>query len=93
MCCLLICFAAAAEEEEPPAESALPSLAELEAAGAVIGEVHIEPQNIFDLDDPEENYFAYRLANALHIVTRPSVIRKTLLFKTGDRLSVRLIEE
>ena len=101
--CCLICLVAPAWAQQPDAESrepaaanessALPSFAELEAAGAVIGEVRINPQNIFDLEDPKENYLLYRIANALHVVTRPSVIRNTLLFKTGDRLSARLIEE
>lgn len=48
---------------------------------------------MFDLTDPRENNRLYRLANKLHINTRPEVIRSTLLFKTGDALSVRLIEE
>ena len=35
----------------------------------------------------------FRAANALHIRTLPNVIRRTLLFKSGEPLSVRLIEE
>src|SRR6266516_6486260 len=87
-------------EEEPPAVDApaigwarMPSLEEMEAAGAVIGEIRILPQNIFDLADPSENYLLYRLANILHIVTREKPVRDTLLFKSGEKLSVRLIEE
>ncbi len=71
----------------------MPSFAELEAAGAVIGEIRVLPEDIFDLDDPRENNWLYRLANKLHINTRPETIRRTLLFKSGDKLSVRLIEE
>ena len=71
----------------------IPSLTELEAAGAVIGEIVVETHNIFDLDDPHESSFLYRAANALHIKTRPWLIRRSLLFKTGDRVSLRLIEE
>jgi outer membrane protein assembly factor BamA len=48
---------------------------------------------MFDLDDPRENYRLYRLANKLHINTRPEVIRRALLFRNGEPLSVRLIEE
>jgi len=48
---------------------------------------------MFDTRDPRENKAFYRLANKLHINTRPEVIRNTLLFKTGDRVSVQLIEE
>ena len=75
------------------AQAKLPSLAELETAGAVIGEIHIRPQNIFDLDDPRENNRLFRFANLLHITTRETPIRRALLFKKGDWLSVRRIEE
>jgi outer membrane protein assembly factor BamA len=50
-------------------------------------------EDIFNLDDPEENNWLFRLANKLHIVTRPEVIRRQLLFETGDPVSVRVIEE
>lgn len=97
--CLLVCLAALAgsgepaRAEEPRPRDGLPSFAELEAAGAVIGEIRVIPQDIFDLDDPRENNALYRLANKLHINTRSYVIRRVLLFKSGDPLSVRLIEE
>jgi outer membrane protein assembly factor BamA len=71
----------------------LPSFADLEAAGAIIGEIRIDNQNIFDLSDSRENKTLFGLANALHIRTRPEVIRKQLLFKSGERVSRRLIEE
>ncbi|MEN8132650.1 MAG: POTRA domain-containing protein, partial [Pseudomonadota bacterium] len=71
----------------------LPSFEQLEAEGAVIGEVRIDNQNIFDLNDPKENNLLFRLANTLHIRTRPSVIRRALLFKSGEPVSVQLIEE
>lgn len=71
----------------------IPSFAELEAAGAVIGEIRIDNANIFDLDDPKENLALFRLANRLHIRTRPSVIARQLLFRSGEPLSARLIEE
>jgi outer membrane protein assembly factor BamA len=79
-------------QESVPADY-VPSLAELEAAGARIGEIRILAEDIFDLNDPRENNFLYRLANKLHINTRPEVIRRQLLFNSGERLSVRLIEE
>jgi hemolysin activation/secretion protein len=72
---------------------AIPSLAELEAAQAKIGQIRIDTQNIFDLDDPKENNALFRLANRLHIGTKPSVIDRSLLFKSGEALSVRVIEE
>ena len=77
----------------PISGEAIPSFGTLEAAGAVIGEVRINTQNIFDLDDPKENNALFRLANRLHIQTRPSVIRRSLLFRSGERVSQRVIEE
>ncbi len=71
----------------------VPSFAELEALGARIGEIHIVNQDIFDLDDPKENNALFRLANRIHGTTRAGVIRGALLFKPGERLSMRLIEE
>jgi hypothetical protein len=100
----LACALAPVAAQEPVAEpqspadaktapEKIPSFAELEAAGARIGEIRIDNQNIFDLEDPKENSILYRAANALHIRTRPEVIRRQLLFKTGDLVSVHVIEE
>lgn len=75
------------------AKEPLPSFAALEAAGARIGEIRVLNNNIFDTEDPKENKLLFRWANALHIRTRPGVIERALLFKTGDPVSVRLIEE
>jgi outer membrane protein assembly factor BamA len=83
-----LCFQAAMA-----ADAALPSLAEMEAAGARIGNIRIHTQDIFDRDDPRESGMFYRLANTLHIQTRPSVIERSLLFKQGDKLSLQRIEE
>jgi len=87
------CVAAAAEVAPDEAAPAVPAGAELERQGAVVGEVFINNENIFDLEDPEENNRLYRLANKLHVRTRPEVIRQQLLFKSGDRYSQRLIDE
>jgi len=75
------------------AQQGLPSFAELEAQGAVIGEIRVDTHNIFDLSDPTESSFFYRAANALHIKTRPWFIHRYLLFQTGDHVTLRLIEE
>ena len=77
------------EENVPP----VPTFAELEAAGAVIGEIHVDSEDIFDLTDPREDKPLYSLANWLHIRTRPDVIRRQLLFASGERVSARLIDE
>ncbi len=83
--------AAAAPAPGPAAD--LPTLAELEAAGATIGKIRIVNRQIFDTADPREDYLLFRWANALHIRTRPEVIERTLLFKSGERVSTRLIDE
>ena len=75
------------------AGDAVPSFRELEAEGAKIGRIQVDARNIFDLDDPHESGWFYRLANTLHIRTRPRVIEGALLFKPGDRVSARVIEE
>jgi outer membrane protein assembly factor BamA len=80
-------------ESSPPSAGKIPSFAELEAAGAVIGEVRVDNGNIFDLSDEKESGILYRAANAIHIRTRAAVVRRHLLFKPGERVSVRLIEE
>ena len=71
----------------------LPSFAELEAAGAVIGNISVETHNIFDPSDPRENRMLHRAANFLHFTTQPYVIRNQLLFRSGERVSRRVIEE
>jgi hypothetical protein len=81
---------AMAQDPSPPL---LPTFAELEAAGATIGEIRVVAQDIFDTTDPQEDKLLFRAANALHIQTRPGVIRRALLFKTGEPVSLRLLEE
>ncbi len=94
---LLIALAALAAAAAPvraqKASDSIPSFAELEAAGARIGRIHVVTQDIFDLDDPRENNAVYRFANRLHIKTRPEVIERLLLFESGQPVSLRLIEE
>lgn len=77
----------------PGGTPGIPSDAVLEKEQAVIGEVLIDNQNIFNLDDPAEDHKIFRLADKLHFKTRASVIRAQLLFKPGDRYSHRLLEE
>jgi hypothetical protein len=75
------------------AGSAQVSFGELEARGARIGEIRIDVRNIFDVSQPDEDYAIFRLANRLHVGTRPEVIREALLFRTGERVSARLVDE
>ena len=82
-----------AGEATAPATEKLPSFPELEAAGAVVGEIRIVTRNIFDLDNERENNVFYRAANAIHFQTRPGIVKEKLLFKKGERISVHAIEE
>lgn len=84
------------EQNTTEAEQArpdLPSVAELEAEGAVIGRIILDKENVFDLQNPEEDKALYRLANRWHIISRDSTIMQQLLFRSGDALSGRLLEE
>src|SRR5688572_7769467 len=88
----VLAAAGAPARAQQPVER-IPSFPELEAAGARIGRIHVVTQDIFDLSDPRENYALYRFANRLHKTTRPDVIERLLLFKSGQPVSVRLIDE
>ncbi len=92
-CAAFLCLCLPAAADEATSENAPASFSELQAAGAVIGEIRIVNDNIFDLDDPKENNVFFRLADKLHIRTRKSVIQRSLLFHSGEPLSVRLIDE
>jgi hypothetical protein len=78
-------------EEPRPAD--LPSDSELEAAGAVIGNIDIDIRNIFDERDARETNGLYRLANRLHIRTKRSTIKAQLLFASGDKYHARKLAE
>lgn len=86
---LCLPLVAAAQTPEAP----LPTFAELEAAGARVGEIRVVSRDIFDTQNPKEDKLLFRWANALHIQTRPGVIERALLFKSGDPVSASLIEE
>jgi outer membrane protein assembly factor BamA len=78
------------EEPRPPD---VPSDAELEAAGAVIGNIDIDIRNIFDESDPRERNGLFRLANRLHIRTKHSTIKAQLLFASGEKYTARKLAE
>ena len=71
----------------------IPNEETLVANGAVIGEIVIERENVFDPTNPKENNWLYRFANRVHIVTRDKVVRKQLLIARGDDYSKRLSDE
>jgi outer membrane protein assembly factor BamA len=78
-------------EEPRPAD--LPSDGELEAAGAVIGNIDIDIRNIFDESDARETNGLYWLANHLHIRTKHATIKAQLLFARGDKYLARKLAE
>jgi outer membrane protein assembly factor BamA len=78
-------------EEPRPAD--VPSDAELEAAGAVIGEIDIDTRNIFDESDPRERNGLFRLADHLHLRTKHSTVKAQLLFASGEKYAARKLAE
>jgi outer membrane protein assembly factor BamA len=71
----------------------VPSVAELEAHGALVGRIDVHVQNIFDLADPREDHRLYRLANHLHYRTRERTVRDQLLFASGEQVSAEHVAE
>jgi len=61
--------------------------------GTPIVAITLVRNNIFDTDTPETSAWPYRLANAIHIMSRESFIRQFLLVHVGDLLDrARLAE-
>lgn len=79
-----------AEPAEPAAEAAAPVTV---PEGAVIGEIKIVTQSIFDPNKPGENKKIFRFADRLHRTTRPQVIERQLLFRSGEPYSEEALEE
>ena len=61
--------------------------------GKTIREIRVDQVNVFDENNPDENKFIYRVLNKLHITTREKVIRSQLLFKSGDKINYKSMEE
>ncbi len=53
------------------------------ASADTIRAIEIVRRDIFDPDEAEKSWIA-RVVNALHFTTRPSVVRKELLFRAGE---------
>jgi outer membrane protein assembly factor BamA len=87
--CAIACRGAFATEAAQP----IPSPAELEARGTIIGEIRIVVGDVFDTSLEGENAWLYRTANKLHINTRESVVRDQLLFKSGESYRHRVVLE
>jgi hypothetical protein len=59
----------------------------------IVDSIEIENNNIFDLNDPNNGNWIFRLANKLHFTTRKSVIERELLMGRGDFYSRKLADE
>jgi outer membrane translocation and assembly module TamA len=86
---------AKARAPKPAAQRAsdLPSDAELESAGARIGEIRFDARQLFDAEAEDEDTTLTRLANRLHVQTRETTIADQLLFKSGDPYRPSQLEE
>ena len=71
----------------------VPNSDKLENDGVIIGKVLLDKSTVFDLSIPAENNWLFRLANRYHIVTKDRVIRKQLLFQSGEPYSKRVVDE
>ncbi len=87
----LICDTAAAFGNYDAKTVQQPELSE--NLNVAIGSVTIANGSIFDLENPEENSFLYRVANKTHVETRPHVIEQQLLFDVGSIYSKQALEE
>jgi len=83
----------AAEPRLGTRSTELTCASDFDLSSATIRSIKIDNGDIFDLTEPKEDIWLYRLANRVHIRTRPSVIESELLFKAGDRYNKRLIDE
>ena len=55
--------------------------------------MRIVVQPIFDIDDPAENNAIYRWADRLHVDTRLSTIRRSIVFRAGEPVTVSALRE
>jgi len=70
--------------------AALPAAAE---EPPCITEIEIRSGNVFTAAEAAEAFFPYRLANAIHAVSRDSLVEKYLLFRIGDPLDPERLAE
>lgn len=59
----------------------------------VIERVVLDKTDVFNLDDPKQDKWLYRVLNRLHIITRDDTITDLLLFEEGQTLDQRRVEE
>jgi hypothetical protein len=86
-------FASHAGADESAARSCADDSPVAIPEGALFGEVRIDNRDVFDTDDPAEDRRLYRVANAIHVKTRPAVVERRLLFDSGDPWSLQVLHE
>ena len=64
-----------------------------EIDGLFIGKIVYNVDNIFNSTKQKENKKFHRYSNKLHIKTKQRIIARELLFKEGDKLNLRLLQE
>jgi len=63
----------------------------LEEKNLKISKIEIKVNDVFDLSKKDESHLLGRVANALHIETKKSIVKGFLLFKEGDSVDSRII--
>ncbi|TVS13883.1 MAG: hypothetical protein EA417_15935 [Gammaproteobacteria bacterium] len=58
-----------------------------------IGRITTERLQIFDLDDPAEDNWLFRMANRLHILSREQTVLEQLQFASGERYDAEALRE
>jgi outer membrane protein assembly factor BamA len=79
-----------ADETRPANVPADPAL---ESEGARIGDIRLNPRQLFDIGRHDQDTALTRVANRLHIPTRAATIEDQLLFRSGDEYRADLLEE
>ena len=58
-----------------------------------VAKITVIRQNVFNLDDPDENNAVFRFANRWHVNTREGVVRELLLFREGEAVTGNIVAE
>ena len=61
--------------------------------GLVVGDISIQPSDLFDQSLQRENKYIHNLANRLHAATRPATISQALPLRTNDPFSLTTLNE
>lgn len=90
---LVLTLAAAAGSSLAEEQATALDTAKLEANEVIVGEIILDKQDVFDLSNPKEDNWLFRLANKWHIITKDKVITRQLLLQPGDRYLQRNVDE